>query len=36
MGGYSLGGGTSALSAKYGWALDHVLEYEVRRRSALT
>ncbi|KAJ9137760.1 FAD binding domain-containing protein [Pleurostoma richardsiae] len=29
MGGYILGGGTSVLSAKYGWALDHVLEYEV-------
>lgn len=28
-GGFTLGGGTSALSAKYGWALDHVLEYEV-------
>ncbi|KAH6645340.1 hypothetical protein BKA67DRAFT_664428 [Truncatella angustata] len=29
MGGFTLGGGTSVLSAKYGWALDHVLEYEV-------
>ncbi|KAF4924266.1 Bifunctional solanapyrone synthase [Colletotrichum viniferum] len=28
-GGFTLGGGTSALSVKYGWALDHVLEYEV-------
>ncbi|PVH69200.1 FAD-binding domain-containing protein [Cadophora sp. DSE1049] len=28
-GGFALGGGTSALSAKYGWALDSVLEYEV-------
>ncbi|KAH7136326.1 FAD binding domain protein, partial [Dactylonectria macrodidyma] len=29
MGGFTLGGGTSVLAAKYGWALDHVLEYEV-------
>ena len=29
MGGFALGGGTSILSAKYGWALDSVLEYEV-------
>ncbi|KAI1439456.1 hypothetical protein F5Y02DRAFT_405736 [Annulohypoxylon stygium] len=29
MGGFTLGGGTSVLSAKYGWALDHVMEYEV-------
>lgn len=30
MGGFTLGGGTSVLAAKYGWALDSVLEYEVR------
>ncbi|ETS77927.1 hypothetical protein PFICI_09989 [Pestalotiopsis fici W106-1] len=29
LGGYTLGGGTSILSAKYGWALDNVYEYEV-------
>lgn len=29
MGGYALGGGTSVLSAKYGWSLDNILEYEV-------
>ncbi|KAK2591306.1 hypothetical protein QQS21_011024 [Conoideocrella luteorostrata] len=29
IGGFTLGGGTSALSGRYGWALDHVLEYEV-------
>ncbi|KAK7424496.1 hypothetical protein QQX98_000461 [Neonectria punicea] len=29
VGGFTLGGGTSVLAAKYGWALDHVLEYEV-------
>lgn len=29
MGGFTLGGGTSVLSAKHGWALDSVLEYEV-------
>ncbi|KAH7014950.1 hypothetical protein EDB80DRAFT_864379 [Ilyonectria destructans] len=29
MGGFTLGGGTSVLAAKYGWALDRVLEYEV-------
>ncbi|KAF7557001.1 hypothetical protein G7Z17_g1000 [Cylindrodendrum hubeiense] len=29
MGGFTLGGGTSVLAGKYGWALDHVLEYEV-------
>jgi hypothetical protein len=28
MGGFTLGGGTSVLSAKHGWALDSVLEYE--------
>ncbi|KAL6405264.1 6-hydroxy-D-nicotine oxidase [Ilyonectria robusta] len=28
MGGFTLGGGTSVLAARYGWALDHVLEYE--------
>jgi hypothetical protein len=31
VGGYTLGGGTSTLSNKYGWALDNVYEYEVRR-----
>lgn len=30
IGGFTLGGGTSVLSAKYGWALDSVVEYEVR------
>ncbi|KAI1247925.1 hypothetical protein MGN70_010173 [Eutypa lata] len=29
IGGFTLGGGTSVLSAKYGWALDSVVEYEV-------
>lgn len=29
MGGFTIGGGTSVLAAKYGWALDNVLEYEV-------
>ncbi len=29
IGGFALGGGTSVLSAKYGWALDSILEYEV-------
>lgn len=29
IGGFILGGGTSVLSAKHGWALDSVLEYEV-------
>ncbi|PQE17416.1 FAD linked oxidase N-terminal protein [Rutstroemia sp. NJR-2017a BVV2] len=29
MGGFTLGGGTSVLAAKYGWALDNVIEYEV-------
>ncbi|KFY98579.1 hypothetical protein V500_01599 [Pseudogymnoascus sp. VKM F-4518 (FW-2643)] len=29
MGGFALGGGTSVLSAKHGWALDSVLEYEI-------
>ncbi|KAI6084501.1 FAD-binding domain-containing protein [Hypoxylon rubiginosum] len=29
MGGFTLGGGTSVLAAKYGWALDSVLEYEI-------
>lgn len=29
MGGFTLGGGTSPLSNKYGWALDNVYEYEV-------
>ncbi|KAI0426295.1 FAD-binding domain-containing protein [Xylaria sp. FL1042] len=29
MGGFTLGGGTSVLSAKYGWALDNVFEYEI-------
>ncbi|CVK91316.1 related to 6-hydroxy-d-nicotine oxidase [Fusarium mangiferae] len=29
IGGFTLGGGSSVLAGKYGWALDHVLEYEV-------
>ncbi|KAL4910555.1 hypothetical protein BDW74DRAFT_184434 [Aspergillus multicolor] len=29
MGGFTLGGGTSPFSNKYGWALDNVYEYEV-------
>ncbi|KAI1776587.1 FAD-binding domain-containing protein [Hypoxylon cercidicola] len=29
MGGFALGGGTSVLAAKYGWALDSILEYEI-------
>jgi len=29
IGGFALGGTTSVLSAKYGWALDSILEYEV-------
>ncbi|KLP17423.1 6-hydroxy-d-nicotine oxidase [Fusarium fujikuroi] len=29
IGGFTLGGGTSVLAGKHGWALDHVLEYEV-------
>lgn len=29
MGGFTLGGGTSPFSNKYGWALDNVFEYEV-------
>lgn len=29
MGGFTLGGGTSPLSSKYGWALDNIFEYEV-------
>lgn len=29
IGGFALGGGTSVLAAKHGWALDSVLEYEV-------
>ncbi|CAG9948171.1 unnamed protein product [Clonostachys rosea f. rosea IK726] len=28
IGGFTLGGGSSVLAAKYGWALDNVLEYE--------
>ncbi|KAI1454351.1 hypothetical protein F4805DRAFT_323519 [Annulohypoxylon moriforme] len=36
MGGFTLGGGTSALSAKYGWALDSVVEYEVVLPNATT
>jgi FAD/FMN-containing dehydrogenase len=32
-GGYILGGGTSVLSAKYGWALDNVFEYEASKLS---
>jgi FAD/FMN-containing dehydrogenase len=34
MGGFTLGGGTSVLAAKYGWALDNVIEYEVRALAA--
>lgn len=30
LGGFTLGGGTSPFSNKYGWALDNVFEYEVR------
>lgn len=30
VGGFTLGGGTSVFASKYGWALDNVLEYEVR------
>lgn len=30
VGGFTLGGGTSPFSNKYGWALDNVYEYEVR------
>lgn len=30
MGGFTLGGGTSPLSNRYGWSLDNVYEYEVR------
>ncbi|GFF91658.1 LOW QUALITY PROTEIN: hypothetical protein IFM47457_08915 [Aspergillus lentulus] len=29
VGGFTLGGGTSAVTAEYGWALDNVFEYEV-------
>ncbi|KAM3496762.1 hypothetical protein MY10362_009868 [Beauveria mimosiformis] len=29
MGGFTLSGGTSVLAARYGWALDHVMDYEV-------
>ncbi|KAI9166280.1 hypothetical protein HJFPF1_02379 [Paramyrothecium foliicola] len=29
IGGFTLGGGTSVLTSKHGWALDHVLEFEV-------
>lgn len=29
MGGFTLGGGTSPFSNKYGWSLDNVYEYEV-------
>lgn len=29
MGGFTLGGGTSPFSNKYGWSLDNVFEYEV-------
>lgn len=29
LGGFTLGGGTSPFSNKYGWALDNVFEYEV-------
>jgi FAD/FMN-containing dehydrogenase len=33
MGGFTLGGGTSPFSNKYGWSLDNVYEYEVRSTS---
>ncbi|KAI0099095.1 FAD-binding domain-containing protein [Nemania sp. FL0031] len=29
IGGFALGGGTSVLSGKHGWAVDNILEYEV-------
>lgn len=29
IGGFTLGGGTSPFSSRYGWALDNVYEYEV-------
>lgn len=29
VGGFTLGGGTSPFSNKYGWSLDNVYEYEV-------
>ncbi|KAI1289034.1 FAD-binding domain-containing protein [Xylaria venustula] len=29
IGGYSLGGGTSVLSGKHGWAVDNIREYEI-------
>lgn len=35
LGGYTIGGGLSALSPKFGLALDNVLEYEVRIISGL-
>lgn len=34
MGGFTLGGGTSPFSNKYGWSLDNVYEYEVRDQSS--
>ena len=30
VGGFTLGGGTSPFSNKYGWSLDNIFEYEVR------
>ncbi|KAJ5822832.1 FAD linked oxidase N-terminal [Penicillium robsamsonii] len=36
MGGFTLGGGTSPFSNKYGWALDNVFEYEVVLANAFT
>lgn len=30
VGGFTIGGGTSPFSNKYGWSLDNVFEYEVR------
>jgi FAD/FMN-containing dehydrogenase len=30
IGGFTLGGGSSVLASQHGWALDNVLEYEVR------
>lgn len=34
VGGFTLGGGTSPFSNKYGWSLDNVYEYEVRHHSS--
>lgn len=35
VGGFTLGGGTSPFSNRYGWALDNIFEYEVRVSSSL-